>query len=96
MRTLEKLKSSGFPELERQKLRCYGGGTSGTRSLSLTELNSEELENINGGNTLAWWEALGDAIGAMNRARSAYAISQATSLYQSILLGGREAGVFQM
>ncbi len=61
---------------------------------SLKELCYCELNKINGGNTLAWWEALGDAISAMNRARDAYSSDQSVSLYQSLLYGGREAGIW--
>lgn len=62
--------------------------------LCVQELNSIEISRINGGNVLVWWEALGDAINAMNNARSGYAIDQAVGLYQSLLFGGREAGIW--
>ena len=62
--------------------------------LGLTELNFIENHKINGGDILAWWEALGDAIGAMNRARDEYSMNQATSLYQSLILAGREAAIW--
>ena len=64
---------------------------------SLKELMLCEMKNINGGDdVLVQWEALGDAIAAMNRARDAYSSDQAVGLYQSILYGGREAGIWQL
>lgn len=64
-------------------------------ALGVSQLSLEHASATNGGNdVLVWWEALGDAINAMNNARSAYAIDQAVGLYQSLLAGGREAGIW--
>ena len=63
--------------------------------MNLKELTAGDVQLINGGDdVLVWWEALGDAIAAMNRARDAYSSDQAVGLYQSILYGGREAGIW--
>ncbi len=59
----------------------------------MESLSFEEMRSTNGGNQLAYWEALSDSIAAMNRAQvGSSAWEQALGLRNSIWMAMEDLG----